>query len=530
MPWSSKHNTLLGYLWHHGLSAFLGLRAMVPFSGYWHTFTLGFFLCVLACVCVADTEVIALEPWAELERMGQGLIRADFFATEYLAEALWQTISFALLGVGLALVIGTPLALVYHKPWVAACCAFIRAIHEIFWAILFLQIFGLSPVTGILAIALPYGATFARVFHDILSLAPKSTLRVIPSSADTLSRYLYGTLVTVFVQLQSYIRYRFECALRSSAVLGFIGMPTLGFYLETAFRQGHYDQGFGLLILFIVLIGTLSLWCRIGLIPLYLMAAIYFLPQLPSLDGQLIWRFLSHDLLPPMLQSTEEITPAVLVSLWQWFADIVLQQVLPGVIATLILALSALGLTHVLTMLMLPLNVSQLMPLWLLWPIRGVNLVLRSMPEYLLAFIFMLLLGPSMLPAILALAFHNSGLLVFLTARQANKLSTGANFKPRIDYYSYEMLPKLYPNFMGLLFYRFEVIIRETAILGMLGVTTLGFYVDSNFAEIRYSGALVLLCFTALLNVLVDKFARRLLSEAVITEKTIANSPLQRSC
>lgn len=508
----------------------LRLGALVPFSGYWHTFTLGFFLCVLVCVCVADTEVIALEPWAELARMGQGLIRADFFATEYLAEALWQTISFALLGVGLALIIGAPLALVYHRPWVAACCAFIRAIHEIFWAILFLQIFGLSPVTGILAIALPYGATFARVFHDILSLAPTSTLRIIPSSADSLSRYLYGTLVTVYGQLQSYIRYRFECALRSSAVLGFIGMPTLGFYLETAFRQGHYDQGFGLLILFIVLIGTIAFWCRRGLIPLYLMAAMYFLPELPKIDGQLIWRFVSHDLLPPMLQNAEGITLAVLVSLWQWFLDIVVQQVLPGVLATLVLALSALGLTHILTMLMLPLNVSQLMPTWLLLPMRGLNLVLRSVPEYLLAFIFMLLLGPSMLPAILALAFHNSGLMVFLTARQGNEVNTRANFKPSIDGYCYEILPNLYPNFMGLLFYRFEVIIRETAILGMLGVATLGFYVDSNFSEIRYSGALVLLCFTALLNVLVDKLARRLLSGAVLTQKTIANSPLQRSC
>ena len=64
---------------------------------------------------------------------------------------------------------------------------------------------------------------------------------------------------------------------------------------------------------------------------------------------------------------------------------------------------------------------------------------------------------------------------------------------------------------MGLLFYRFEVIIRETAILGMLGVMTLGFYVDSNFSEIRFSGALLLLVFTAGLNVVVDYLARRLL-------------------
>jgi phosphonate transport system permease protein len=45
----------------------------------------------------------------------------------------------------------------------------------------------------------------------------------------------------------------------------------------------------------------------------------------------------------------------------------------------------------------------------------------------------------------------------------------------------------------------------------MLGVMTLGFYVDSNFSEIRFSGALLLLFFTAGLNVVVDYLARRLL-------------------
>jgi phosphonate transport system permease protein len=142
---------------------------------------------------------------------------------------------------------------------------------------------------------------------------------------------------------------------------------------------------------------------------------------------------------------------------------------------------------------------------------RAVNLILRSLPEYLLAFVFMMLLGPSMLPAIIALALHNSGLMVFLMARQADKVSVPLTYQPRVDQYSYLVIPTIYPHFMGLLFYRFEVIIRETAILGMLGVMTLGFYVDSNFSEIRFSGALLLLVFTAGLNVVVDYLARRLL-------------------
>ena len=73
---------------------------------------------------------------------------------------------------------------------------------------------------------------------------------------------------------------------------------------------------------------------------------------------------------------------------------------------------------------------------------------------------------------------------------------------------------------MALLFYRFEVILRETAILGMLGVATLGFYIDSNFSEIRFNGALILICVTSLLNIFIDIASRKLLATHSISHKT----------
>jgi phosphonate transport system permease protein len=200
-----------------------------------------------------------------------------------------------------------------------------------------------------------------------------------------------------------------------------------------------------------------------------------------------------------------------LSKVFDWAYKLISQQVFPGMIATLVLAFCALGLTYFLTLVLLTFNTRLMMPKVIILIMRTVNLILRSLPEYLLAFVLMMLLGPSMLPAIIALALHNSGLMVFLMARQADSVTVPLTYQPKIDQYSYLVLPNLYPHFMGLLFYRFEVIIRETAILGMIGVMTLGFYVDSNFSEIRFSGALLLLVFTAGLNVIVDYLARRLL-------------------
>ncbi len=91
----------------------------------------------------------------------------------------------------------------------------------------------------------------------------------------------------------------------------------------------------------------------------------------------------------------------------------------------------------------------------------------------MLAFIFLLLLGPSMLPAWLALALHNGALIAFLIARHADSLTPGMPNLPVSGRLAYELLPRLYPSLLALLYYRAEVILRETAILGMLGVATL---------------------------------------------------------
>ena len=61
-----------------------------------------------------------------------------------------------------------------------------------------------------------------------------------------------------------------------------------------------------------------------------------------------------------------------------------------------------------------------------------------------------------------------------------------------------------------LLFYRWEVIFRETAILGILGIATLGFYIDSAIQDIRFDRALVLILITGLINLLIDAASRRI--------------------
>ena len=113
-----------------------------------------------------------------------------------------------------------------------------------------------------------------------------------------------------------------------------------------------------------------------------------------------------------------------------------------------------------------------------------------------------------MLPAIVALVLHNAGIIGHLVGRYSNDVVLRQDAPAGIDRYSYELIPRVYGQFLAFLFYRWEVIIRETAILGILGVATLGFYIDSAIQEIRFDRAMVLIVITALLNILIDSVSR----------------------
>jgi phosphonate transport system permease protein len=212
-----------------------------------------------------------------------------------------------------------------------------------------------------------------------------------------------------------------------------------------------------------------------------------------------------------MLVNTATFAEVQWLSLYVWLSDIIKLQAIPGVIATMTLALLALAATHFVTLNAHALASKKLSPVPLTWLGQLMLLIGRCVPEYILAFIFLMLLGPSMLPAIIALAIHNGCVIAYLAVRQSNTIAPQQMQISKLNQFNYHIMPSIYPNIMALMFYRFEIIVRETAVFGILGIMTLGFYIDSSFSEIRYSNALVLITCTALLNVVIDILSRRLL-------------------
>ena len=476
----------------------------------------------IVCLVFADLEITTFDPWGELRLMAIGVVTPDFFATEHLFEAILNTLAFALVGVAAGNALGFALALVFRYRLVRVACAFARSVHELFWGLIFLQVFGLAALTGVLAIAIPYAGIFAKVYSEILEESDPAPLRAVPGGSGAVSAFLFARLPDAWVHFKTYSMYRLECGIRSSAVLGFIGLPTLGFHLEAAFKQGHYSEVSALLILFYLVIATMRRWMRRPLLPFYLVGALIVLPGGTAVSWDNMARFFTEDIVPYPLRAAETLDWGAWARTAEWGWNLVVEQAAPGALDTILLTMIALVVAGALTLAFFPLISPKFFGPGGRTAGHLFLVIMRSTPEYILAYVLLQLWGPSMLPAVVALALHNGAIIGHLIGRHTEGLPLRPDSPSGLDLYAYEVLPRVYSQFLAFLFYRWEVILRETAILGILGIHTLGFYVDSAFADIRFDRALFLIILTALLNIGVDALSRSIRSRLRL--KTVPDS------
>jgi phosphonate transport system permease protein len=385
-------------------------------------------------------------------------------------------------------------------------------VHELFWALILIQITGLSPITGILAVAIPYSGIFAKVFAEMIEEADLSVERVLPAGTSTVARFAYVRIPELASQFWTYTLYRLECGMRSTLVLGFVGLPTIGFHLDSFFKQGHYAQAAALLLAFYVLIGTRRLWARPTTVPILIIASLLVLPETIGGGSTLtnFVRFISYDIVPTPLRGADLLAASTWTNVSAWLWPIVTKQVVPGVVQTLVLSQVALVAMSIIALALFPF-ICRRFAGWLGQPLGRVALVVvRSTPEYMLVYVLLLLLGPSMLPAIIALSLHNGAIVGYLMGRHADVLEYRPDAPRGINLYCYETVPRLYGQFLAYVLYRWEIILRESAIFGILGITTLGYYVDAAISEFRLDVAVVLIIATALLSMAVDAFSRSL--------------------
>lgn len=115
--------------------------------------------------------------------------------------------------------------------------------------------------------------------------------------------------------------------------------------------------------------------------------------------------------------------------------------------------------------------------------VRWNFVLLRALPEYVLAFMAVAIFGSGAWPAVLALAIHNAGILGRLQAETIENLPQGPGRALRLGGASRVQLalvalPRTRTRFASFAFYRFETCVREATVLGLLGISSLGYRIE----------------------------------------------------
>ena len=210
-------------------------------------------------------------------------VDADFLAL--VARETWRTVAIATAGLALAFLIAAPLALMTVRVLslsglagrmaaapalmrlaVRGVLVVLRSVPELIWALVFVRVVGLGATAGVLAIALTYGGMLGKVYGEILeSGEAHATTSLLRNGSGRLQAFFYGLLPQNAAELTSYTVYRWECAIRSSAVLGFVGAGGLGQQIDSSMKMFNGGEVSTLLLVFVALVALtdrLSAWLR----------------------------------------------------------------------------------------------------------------------------------------------------------------------------------------------------------------------------------------------------------------------------
>jgi phosphonate transport system permease protein len=229
---------------------------------------------------IAEFKPQALLAPASLRVMGGFLagflppaLSADFLGL--LARATLETLAMATAGVALAFALAVPLAFAMTqslsisrigpgpghwrgqaKRWtVRGVLMVLRAIPEVVWALVLVRALGLGPAAGVLALAITYGGMLGKVYAEILESGDTRPARaLLEAGSGRFAALFYGLLPGAAQELASYTVYRWECAVRASVVMGFVGAGGLGQLMDQSMKMLNGGEASSILIVFLLLV------------------------------------------------------------------------------------------------------------------------------------------------------------------------------------------------------------------------------------------------------------------------------------
>lgn len=561
---------------------------------------------LIAIVPIAWAWQRAVPAGAELVNPGGLPLLGDLFANALtpsldptfltqVLDAAGVTLAFAALGTAGALVIGllgglvlSDVAWSHRPPWPVRAVRFAlrsllvttRSIHELVWALLFVSVLGLDPLVAVLAIALPFGAQTAQVFAETFDGVRTGSIRSLRSAgARPTAVLVYALLPQAAPLLLSYSFYRFECALRSTVLLGVVGVGGLGQELVVSLQSRNWDEVWTVVGAVLVLSALVDLWStrlRGEMAVVSCSEWSVIADQTSSPDGEDVpdsltgtsaesvqhadrrarprrsrssrWaRFSAAAIVPGIVVSwlasdvslsgltssrTLQLTGSLLDDLWLPQLPAGGWSVLVGsVLDTVAMAVLAMLVAVLVTLVVGPWATSprrrvevdrrstpaaRVARALVWWVARAVLLILRSIPPTVWAVVALLVLFPGVLPGALALGVYTGGILGRLVAEawesvdpRARDALRSTGVRPSLTTLVATVPPSTH-QLLTYTLYRFEICVRETAVVGIVGAAGLGRLLSENLAVFRFPVVSTLLIASFVVSVATELVGRRL--------------------
>ncbi|MET0709223.1 MAG: phosphonate ABC transporter, permease protein PhnE [Tardiphaga sp.] len=185
----------------------------------------------------------------------------------YLA-AMGETLSIALLGTTLAALFALPVSLlaarnIIPSPWlrfpVRRFLDSIRGVDTLIWALVWINVVGLGPFAGVLAIAVSDFGAFGKLFSEAFEAADKKQVEGIRASGGgSLHEIRFGLLPQVLPVIAGQVLYFIESNTRSATIIGIVGAGGIGLQLAEQIRVLEWQKVSFLILMILVAVAAID--------------------------------------------------------------------------------------------------------------------------------------------------------------------------------------------------------------------------------------------------------------------------------
>ena len=182
-------------------------------------------------------------------------------------KALGETLSIALLGTTLAAIMALPVSLIAARNIVPEVVRFpvrrfldsIRGIDTLIWALVWINVVGLGPFAGVLAIAVSDFGAFGKLFSEAIEGADRKQVEGIRASGgSSLHEIRFGLMPQVLPVIAGQVLYFIESNTRSATIIGIVGAGGIGLQLAEQIRVLEWQKVSFLILMILVAVAAID--------------------------------------------------------------------------------------------------------------------------------------------------------------------------------------------------------------------------------------------------------------------------------